>query len=146
MSTAIPAAKEWVMGVLEPLPELADVEVTDDTEPERAKEYVWLYRANAKREFTVMKGGAPPPLEEFLRLYLRVFVVVAGRSAKPAEVRALEIASAVERALREAMSDSPPTAVRAKGLIVEELDDEPQVVDNGRAYHVLMIVRLNARI
>lgn len=97
-STAIPAVKTAVLGLLEASEDLANVNVTGDKEPEHDKEYVWLWRAKATRSFELL-GGNPAPLDEIIELKLRI-VSIQGDAVAASESRATELLEAVEGALR----------------------------------------------
>jgi hypothetical protein len=138
-STAIPFVKTSILEALESAEGLEEVVVSGDREPEQALEYIWLYKAKAKREFRLVRPR-PAPLEEEVRIFLRVLAVRA--EAMDAENRALEIAEAVENALR-ALDLGPPVLFP---LLIEELDDEQLQFDQKRGCHVLMTVATKARI
>lgn len=141
-STAIPALEAAILGALqaEPAPEgLEGVSVSGDKEPTRATEYVWLYKAKAKREWRTI-GPRPSARDEELRASLRV-LVVKGDLAE-AKTRALEIAGVVEDALAAVNTTSP----LLYPLLVEEIEDEPLQFDQKSGCHVLMTVVTRARI
>jgi hypothetical protein len=140
-STAIPAVKAAIMAALEGAVGLDDVMITDDKEPERAKEYVWLYEAQAERDWKTI-GPQPVPLKENVTVELRVFVSKGTDKQKPSEERAFEIAEAVENALR----DDPDLNGTLLHQRVEKLRQQQLVPDQRRTSHVLMTVSGEARI
>ncbi len=140
-STAIPNLKTTIIAALEAADGLRDVVVTADSEPLRADEYVWLYKARSKRQFGAL-GPRPAPIDEELRVYLRILVLKGSDKSAPSEERALELADVVESALR----DLEPGRPFLSPLLIEELDDEPLQFDQKRGCHVLMTVATKARI
>jgi hypothetical protein len=144
-STAIPALKSAILAALEadPTPEGLDgVAISGDKEPTRESEYVWLYKAKAKREFKTI-GRRPVKVDEDLSISLRV-LAVKGSQAE-AESRALAIAAAVEGVLRD-LEPGDDEAVFLAPLLVQELEDEPLLFDQKAGCHVLMTVVTKARI
>lgn len=140
-STAVPAVREAVLKTLEEAEELKGVLVTGDKEPERPTEYIWIYKAKANREFSLI-GMQPAPLDEMVRVYLRVVAVKGSADSTPSEERALELAALAETALRE----NPTLNDCARFHHVEELEPQSLLFDQKRGCHVLMTIAAKARI
>ena len=140
-STNIPAVKAAVLKVLESAKALEDITVSGDKEPERDTEYVWIYKAKAKRQFTTI-GKQPAAQDEMVEVHLRVFAVDPGATYTDVEARAVEIFEAVESALR----DSPTLDGTAFFQHVEELEIEPLLLDQNWACHVLVTLAAKTRI
>ncbi len=149
-STKIPAVKAAILAALleaqkGPHAEaLKDVAITDDREPERPSEYVWIYEGTAERQYKTLRGGGSQvPLEEDVEISLRVFVVKGSDSTKPSEERAVAIAEVVEEVLR----DDPDLSGLLLYQRVSRLNIGPLgLVDQRRASQVLMTVMGTARI
>jgi hypothetical protein len=142
-ATAIPFVKAGILEALEAIQgDLGErVAISADKEPESAKEYVWIYKGKAKRDFKLM-GPRPAKVEEEVRISLRVLVVKGSDKAGPSEERALEIAALVEGALRDLELGAPVLFP----ILIEELEDEQLVLDQKRGCHVLMTAVTKARI
>lgn len=136
-ATAIPAVKAAVLVALDDVEGLAGVEVTGGLEPSRKDEYVWIWKAKAKRVFKSV-GARPPALDEAVSLTIAA-VVIGG---KDPEARVFEIAGAVETALRADVTLAG--AVRWHRL--EELDEEPLQFDQKVGCRILMTLTAKARI
>jgi hypothetical protein len=135
-STAIPVVKAAVLGALQGAEALEGITVTADREPERDSEYVWIWRAKAKRNFRTI-GPSPAPLDEEVSIVMRV-VAIGGDP----EARALELADAVEEALREDITLGDSVLWHR----LEELEQEPLQFDRKAGCHVLMTLTAKARI
>lgn len=139
--TAIPAVKQAVFELIKDASALDGILVTDDKEPERAKEYVWVYKAKAKRNFKLL-GPQPAKQDEMIQVYLRIVAIKDAAKLKPSEERALEIFEAVEEALR--------ADITLKGTaffhLIEDLEIAPVKFDKKRGCHVVGIVSAKARI
>lgn len=142
-STAIPAVKAAVLEILKEVEALksAKVVITADKEPERAREYIWLWKATATREFKSL-GPQPSALNEEVKIFLRVMVVKGDSSPTPSEERAFEILEEMETALRG--------QVRLNGAVrfqhVEDLEQEQLIFDRKRGCHILVTLTAKARI
>lgn len=124
-------------------PEFADVYMSDDTEPQHSEEYVWLYEADADRDWKTIRGGASHlPMQEDINVELRVFVLIGTDSVKPSEDRAFEISDAVEDALR----DDPDLNGVLLHQRVKRIRQQQLVHDNRRGVHVLMSIYGEGRI
>lgn len=139
--TAIPAIKEAVFQLLDDAPALEGIKVTDDKEPEHTKEYVWVYKAKAKRAFKLL-GPQPARQEEMIEIFLRIVAVKDAAKLKPSEERALEIFEAVEEALRA------DTTLKGTAFfhLIEEVEIAPVKFDKKRGCHVIAVVSAKARI
>lgn len=139
--TAIPAVKEAVFNLLKDAPALEGIKVTDDKEPERHKEYVWVYKARAKRKFKLL-GPQPARQDENIEVYLRIVSIKDATELKPSEERAIEIFEAVEEALR--------ADITLKGTaffhLIEDVEIAPAKFDKKRGCHVIAVVSAKARI
>ena len=132
-STAIPADKEAVRRTLAEAEALTDVEVATGFEPTRPKEYVWIAKASAKRDWASLGQRRR---KEKLSVTMRV-VVIGGEDV---ESRAYEICAAVEAAL---LANLQLDGEVVKNL-VEELDEEPSLDFDGKPGHaVWMTVAAN---
>jgi hypothetical protein len=138
-STKIGVVKAAALNTLSEADDLDGVFVTADKEPERRIEYVWIYKARAKREFRLI-GPQPAPQDEMVSVYLRVVSIRDTRTA--AEARALEIFEAAETALRA----EPTLEGTAFFHHIEELDVEPLLFDQKWGCHVLATLEAKARI
>lgn len=140
-STAIPAIKEAVFQLLKEAESLENIRVTDDKEPENLKEYVWVWKARAKRNFKLL-GPQPSKREEMINVYLRIVAIKGSDKLKPSEERALEIFEAVEKALIADLT------LKGTALfhIVDDLEVAPVKFDKRRGCHVIAVVSAKARI
>jgi|GEM_PF-5487974 len=141
ISTAIPSVEAAVLELLEGAAELDGVFVTDDySKAVQETKYVWLWKAEAEREFKGI-GRRPATQEEAIELTLRVIAV--GDTAAEAKNRSYQIAGAVETVLRNDM--------KLGGTVlknhVKKLSGEP-VTDYEPlfGYAVVLIVAAEARI
>lgn len=141
ISTAIPAVEAAILAVLEEAPDLADVLVTGDyRRADQEREYVWLWKAKATREFKGI-GRRPAKQEEEIEVTLRV-LAVADTPAE-AKTRAYELAGITETALRYEMRlDQTVLKNRVKQLQGEPLAE----FDPKFGFHVLMTVAAETRI
>jgi hypothetical protein len=140
-STKIPAIKAAVVETLQAAEALKGIKVTDDREPDRDDEYVFIYKARARRDFKLI-GPQPAPQDETVNVYIRIVAIRGTDKAKPSEERALEIFEAVETALRD-NSTLGDTALFQR---IEDLEIEPQNFEGKRGCHVLATVTAKARI
>ncbi len=140
-STAVPKLKQAILEALQEAEDLADVVVSADKEPERAKEYVWIYKGKAKRDFKLLRPP-PSPLEEEARVFLRVLVIKGSKDPGPSAERAVEIADAVEETLRALELGAPFLS----SILIEEREEEPLLFDKSRGCHVLMTALAKARV
>lgn len=140
-STAIPAVKAAIIELLEASKDLEGVTLAPGAEPDRAKEYVWFYRATAAREFNLI-GGNPPPLDENLRIFLRVVAIKGDIGADASEERAYEIAEAVETALRGDLELDGTVYFHR----IESVEQEHLKIDRTRGCHVLLTIAAKTRI
>jgi hypothetical protein len=143
-STAIPAIKDAIFEILKEATEggpLANIKVTDDKEPDREKEYVWVWKAQAKRAFKLL-GPQPARQEEMIKVFLRVVAIKGSEELKPSEERALEIFKAVEEALRADIT----LKGNAFWHLIEDVEIAPVKFDKKRGCHVIAVVAAKARI
>lgn len=141
-STAIPAVKQAIKGILEEAEGLEDTLVTTDyAEAERKAEHIWIWKAKAKRDPKGI-GRRPARLEEEIRVVLRV-VAIGGADAAVAEARAFELVEAAENALRDESKLAGSIVLFSH---VEELEEEPLNFDTKVGCHVLMTVAAKTRI
>lgn len=138
MASAIPAVKAAIQSTLEDATGLLDdIPVSRGLEPSRPKEYVWIWKAKAKRDFKSI-GSRPAPLDEDVSVTMRV-VAIGGEDP---ESRVFEISDAVEAALRADLT--------LGGVVrwhrVEELEQELQQFDPKVGCHILMTLTARARI
>jgi hypothetical protein len=135
--TAIPAVKEAVLEILDDAEGLEGVTVAAGLEPTRADEYVWIWKAKAKRVCKSV-GRNPPVYDEDVSLTMRALVV----GGENPEARVFEIVAATETALRSSITLDG--AVKWHKL--EELDQEPLQFDQKLGCHILMTLTARARI
>lgn len=139
--TAIPAMKEAVFQILSEAPALENIRVTDDKEPENCKEYVWVYKAKAKRNFRLL-GNQPAKQDEKIEVYLRIVAIKDAQKLKPSEDRAVEIFEAVEEALRADITLKGTTLFH----LIEDVELAPVKFDKKRGCHIIGVVSAKARI
>ena len=139
-STAIPAVKAALVELLEASEDLQGVTVTDDKEPERSDEYVWIWKAKSHREYRLL-GGKPPPLDEDLEVKIRI-VAIKGDASKPSEERATELLEAVEDALRADLG-LKQTVLWHK---LEDIEGDPVLFDTRRGFAWMATLTAKARI
>lgn len=139
-STAIPAVKAAILSLLEGPEELEDVLITADKEPEREKEYVWIWKGKARREFNLL-GPAPTPLDENLEIKLRI-VSIQGDDAKASEDRATELLELVETTLREDIQLEDTVLWHR----LEEIEGDPVLFDQRRGFAWMATLTAKARI
>lgn len=143
-STAIPAIKEAIFEILKEAAEggpLEGIPVTDDKEPDREKEYVWVWKAKAKRAFKLL-GPQPARQDEMINVFLRIVAIKDSEKLKPSEERAIEIFKAVEEALRADIT------LKGKAFwhLIEDVEIAPVKLDKKRGCHVIAVVSAKARI
>lgn len=140
-STAIPAVKAAIIELLEASEDLEGVTIAPGAEPDRDKEYIWFYKASATRDFNLL-GGNPAPLDENLRIYMRVVAIKGSIDADPSEDRAYEIAEAVEAALRADLELDGTVFFHR----IEAVEQEHLKIDRTRGCHVLLTLTAKTRI
>lgn len=138
-STAIPAVKAAISKVLKAAASLKGVTVTSGTEPTRPTEYVWVWKAEANREFRLL-GQTPAPLEEVVNVHLRVLAIRGDLAA--AETRATTLFEAVETALRSV----PKLEGTVEWHRIEKVEAEPLNFDTKVGFQYLVVVSAKARI
>lgn len=138
--TAIPAIKEAVVKTLQEAESLKGIKITDDKEPENKNEYIWIWKARAKREFKNI--GPNSKLDELIEVFIRVVSIKGSTEVKPSEERAVEIFAAVEKALR-ANRRLNGTAFWNK---IGDLEITPVIFDKKRGCHVIAVVNAKAQI
>lgn len=139
-STAIPAVKEAVVNTLKAASSLKGITVTDDKEPERKSEYIWIWKARAKREFKNI--GPNSKVDEMIEVFIRIVAYKGSTDQKPSEERAVEIFEAVETALR-ANRKLNNTVFWHK---IGDLEIVPLVPDKKRGCHAIAVVNAKAQI
>lgn len=140
-STKLPATRSAITAALEASEDLAGVTITNGgSEPERATEYIWLFRARSTRTFVSLSGPVPR-LDEEMKLSLRI-VAAGGKTPATPEARATELLEAAETALRE--DDSLNETVFFSHIA--ELECEPLLFDTTNAYAYTAVVQAKARI
>jgi hypothetical protein len=139
--TAIPAIKEAIFELLKDAAALDGITVTDDKEPERLAEYVWVWKARAKRKFKLL-GPQPARQDEMIEVFLRIVAIKGSDKLKPSEERALEIFEAVEEALRADIT------LKGKAFwhLIEDVEIAGVKFDKKRGCHVIAVVSAKARI
>jgi hypothetical protein len=138
-STALPALKTAVLEILGETPGLEGVTITDDKEPERAKEYIWLYRAKAVRDWASIGTKAK---DEMPKVFLRIAAILGGKSGAASESRVFELAEIVE----EALDDHVTLNGAVRFHLIEDIEEEKQLFDTTWGAHVLMTLSAKARI
>lgn len=139
MPSDLPSIKEAVLAILNASPALAAVKVTEAKEPERAKEYVWLYRVKSTRDWASLGRQSK---DEVAKVFLRVVAILGGKDGTASEARAFEIVSTVEAALE---ADVTLGGV-VRFHLIEDIEAEKQLFDNKWGAHVLLTISANARI
>src|SRR4051794_13782948 len=98
-STSLPAVRAGVLSALEGADDLESVHIADGgTEPHRAAEYVWMFKARATREFRTIQP-APTPQDENVKVSLRIVAIKDTKDNSKSEERATELLETVETAL-----------------------------------------------
>lgn len=138
-STAIPAVRAAVLETLtgsETLEGFPKLKISAGKEPERAPEWIWVWKAQADREFKVL-GPQPAPVEEDVKVWLRIVAI----HQTEAESRAAEILEAAETALRSA---SLGGSTWNQLLQIDEAG--PVQFDQKLGYHFVTTLSVHARI
>lgn len=93
--SATEAVEAGMLAILETTEDLADVEISFDAEPERSREFIWLWKREDEEEPAAI--GEPITLNQQIVFTLDV-MAVTGKTAT-SKVRAREIREAAEDAL-----------------------------------------------
>lgn len=138
MPTSLPAAKEAVKAALDGAEGLDGVRVARGKEPNK-KEYVWIFKGKAKRDFASL-GPKPPPLDENVEVTLRIVAIKGDDVAS--EDRAYELFNAVETVLR----DNPDLSEDILFQRISEVEDGHVLFDQKWGFHIIATVTAKARI
>jgi hypothetical protein len=125
-TTAIPAAKEAVRRTLAEAASLEGTTVATGKEPTRPRQYIWVVKASAKRDW-----GSLGQRRRKEKLSVTMRVVAIG--ADDVEARAYELCSAAEVALLENLQLNGQVVKN----LVEELDEEPSLDFDGKPGHAV---------
>jgi len=140
-ASAILDVRDAVTEILKGAEALSGIEVSDDREPERSTEYIWIWKAESNRDFAGI-GSQPPKLDEDIEITLRVVAMRGTDELRPSEDRAFEIANAAEKAL--AQQTTLNKTVRFHW--VSKVKPTPFLFDRKRGCEVVMTLSAKARI
>lgn len=141
MATAISTAKSAVTTLLSSAESLEGIKVTDDKQPERVKEYIWIHSAKAKREFKLI-GPQIVPQEEIIQIALVVVAMKGNKETSPSFDRAMEIFEAAELVLRENITLEDTVFYHN----IEDVEINPIPSDALQGHTVVGVLRAKARI
>lgn len=139
-STAIPAIKEAIVKTLKDAESLKGIKVTDEKEPTDEKEYIWVFKARAKRNWQNI--GPQSKMGEVIEIFIRCVSLKGSDEVKPSEERAIELFEAVEAALRANRRLDGTAFFQHVG----DVEIAPVLVDKIRGCHVIAVVSAKTQI